>query len=142
MLAGRRRQIGSVAAAAIVSLLAFGLPFGAHAQMQSSSNCKKLAVTPALKQTLLNVHVTTQRRFGNMQSISGPTGKVYYGRCSAGYALASFRHNGALDDQPEHFRRSPGHGWRDLGDTGGDVCNTAPKALLKLWGFKKRCQLD
>ncbi|MEA2224718.1 MAG: hypothetical protein QOH83_3094, partial [Solirubrobacteraceae bacterium] len=70
---------------------------------------------------------------------SGPVGRVYYGRCpKAFYALASFNHTTpkvdfGVQDQPERFRRRLGGPWQDRGDTGGFVCEAAPKALLKLW---------
>lgn len=74
-------------------------------------------------------------------STRGPLGHVYYGRCgSRFYALASFSHrtpqqNFGTQDQPEHFKRAAHKRWQDKGDTGGDVCGTAPKELIQLWGF-------
>jgi hypothetical protein len=116
---------------------------GASASFGGSSGCVTLPATPALRSTLLHVHratITTQ----DMKT-SGPVGRVYYGRCpKAFYALASFNHETpkvdfGIQDQPERFRRRLGGRWQDRGDTGGFVCEAAPKALLKLWNRVKGC---
>jgi hypothetical protein len=102
-----------------------------------------LPVTAALKSTLLHVHRAAITTTG--AKTSGPVGRVYYGRCpKAYYALASFRlKTPQLDfgtqDQPERFKRRVGGRWRDLGDTGGFVCEAAPKALLRLWRLQQGC---
>ena len=111
-----------------------------------TSSCQVLHASHYTRAKLLAVHRAQMHRFGNAGSATGPVGRVYVGRCgNLFYALASFNHrvgttNFGLQDQPERFTRRPGGPWRDKGDTGGDVCNTAPKALIKKWGFgSKRC---
>jgi hypothetical protein len=98
----------------------------------SGADCKNLKVTDAVKSDLRDAHARlTDRPF------SGPKGRVYYGRCgTTRYALARFKDK-ELDytDQPEYLNRKSGRAWRDRGDTGGDVCGTAPPALLRVWGF-------
>lgn len=42
-------------------------------------------------------------------------------------------------DQPERCRRKVGGAWTDCGDTGGFLCEAAPKALLKLWQLDADC---
>src|SRR4051794_2419738 len=86
--------------------------------------CQKLPVTKHLKKNLRAAHARlTDRKF------SGPKGRVYYGRCGTKrwYALATFKDvRTGTGDQPEQFLRKPHQRWRDRGDTGGDVCGTAP----------------
>jgi hypothetical protein len=113
------------------------------ASFGGSSGCVTLPATPALRSTLLRVHRATITR--KDMKTSGPVGRVYYGRCpKAFYALASFNHKTAkvdfgIQDQPERFRRRLGGPWQDRGDTGGFVCDAAPKALLKLWNRLRGC---
>ena len=99
----------------------------------SAADCKNLKVTDDLKADLRKAHDRiTEREF------SGPKGRVYHGRCGTRYyALASFKDPElGYQDQPEQFTRLSGHGWKDRGDTGGPVCDTAvPRALLRRWGF-------
>jgi hypothetical protein len=116
---------------------------GAGASFGGSSGCVTLRATPALRSTLLRVHRATLTR--KDMKTSGPVGRVYYGRCpKAFYALAVFNHKTpkldfGVQDQPERFRRRVGGPWQDRGDTGGFVCDAAPKALLKLWNRVKGC---
>jgi hypothetical protein len=116
---------------------------GASASFGGSSGCVTLRAPPALRSTLLRVHRATLTR--KDMKTSGPVGRVYYGRCpKAFYALAVFTHKTpkvdfGVQDQPERFRRSVGGPWQDRGDTGGFVCEAAPKALLKLWNRVKGC---
>lgn len=116
---------------------------GASASFGGSSGCVTLPATPALKTTLLRVHRATITRTD--MKTSGPVGRVYYGRCpKAFYALASFNHKTprvdfGIQDQPERFRRRLGGPWQDRGDTGGFVCEAAPRPLLKLWNRVKGC---
>jgi len=126
----------AAAAAAIASQ-------GASASFGGSSGCITLPASPALKSTLLRVHRATIT-VSEMKT-SGPVGRVYYGRCpKAFYALATFNHKTPkvdfhVQDQPERFRRRNGGRWQDRGDTGGFVCEAAPKPLLKLWNLLKGC---
>jgi len=97
-----------------------------------AAECKNLKVTDGLKADLRGAHERITDR-----SFSGPKGRVYYGRCGTKYyALARFKDAElGYQDQPERFTRSAGRSWKDRGDTGGDVCGTAPGALLRTWGF-------
>jgi len=141
----RRRSCAWVALAAVGLALAVAglLPGSSGASATSGTGaCIVLPVTPALKATLLRVHRATQ----NVDTkTTGPFGRVYYGRCAkAFYALASFHHKTpqvdfGAQDQPERLRRRVGGRWEDHGDTGGFVCEAAPKALLTLWKLQKDC---
>jgi hypothetical protein len=114
----------------------------ASASFGGSSGCVTLRATPKLKSTLLRTHRATQ---DEKTKTTGPFGRVYYGRCPrAFYALATFHHRTprvdfGAQDQPERFYRRIGGGWTDRGDTGGFVCEAAPKALLKLWKLLENC---
>lgn len=139
-----RRRIGGavVLAALAASALALAAGQGASASFNSSSGCVTLPVTAKLKSTLLRVHRATQNA---STTTTGPFGRVYYGRCpKAFYALATFRHRTpqvdfGSQDQPERFQRRVGGAWTDRGDTGGFLCEAAPKALLKLWKLDESC---
>lgn len=106
---------------------------------QSSASCRVLKAPPQLGPTLRRLHLAYLRRTTRNPSIRGPIGRVHLGRCGAArYALATFsqRYNG-LDfgqtDQPEYFTASAPGRWRDRGNTGGQLCGTAPAALLYAW---------
>ena len=54
-------------------------------------------------------------------------------KCPSGFSIPRF----GTTDQPELFRRPAGALWRDLGDTGGDVCPPyVPLPLIKVWQLK------
>ena len=99
-----------------------------------------LVATPAVKSALraafLKAHPTLAP-----SRLRGPIkGETYYGRYGdAEYALAVFSVPlTGTTDQPELFRRPAGARWRDLGDTGGEVCPSwVPVPLLRLWRFVK-----
>jgi len=114
---------------AVLAAAFCALPGGASA----ASSCKKLKVTDTLRADLRDAHdALTDRDF------SGPK-RVHYGRCGLTYyALADFKDpDVGYQDQPERFRHRAGKPWKDLGDTGGPVCETGvPRALLHAWGFK------
>jgi hypothetical protein len=102
-----------------------------------AATCLKLPNTAQLRADLRVAHAKlTDRAF------SGPRrSTIFAGRCGTrSYALASFRdHDLGFQDQPERFtRRGSGH-WKDRGDTGGDICFAAPKALLRIWRLAARC---
>jgi hypothetical protein len=141
----RRRSLAWAAlAAAGLALAAAALVPGSSGASATSGTgaCIVLPVTTTLKSTLLRVHRATQPA---ATKTTGPFGRVYYGRCAkAFYALASFRHKTpqvdfGAQDQPERLRRRVGGTWEDRGDTGGFVCEAAPKALLKLWKLQQGC---
>jgi hypothetical protein len=146
--AGLRRRARSLAVAGLVALLtalAVATVSAGPARASATSGtgaCIVLPVTPALRSTLLRVHRATQSADTRT---AGPVGRLYYGRCAkAFYALASFTHKTpqvdfGAQDQPERFRRRVGGRWEDRGDTGGFVCEAAPRALLKLWKLLQGC---
>ena len=114
-----------------------GLPVGlASAPTASAATCRNLTASTAVKADLRAAHRrVTSRPF------TGPrAGSTYYGRCGRiYYALASFRDRQlGYQDQPERFVRRAGGRWRDRGDTGGDVCDAAPRALLRIWRLCRR----
>ena len=102
-----------------------------------AATCSKLPNTPQLRAELRAAHAKlTDRPF------SGPRkSQIYVGRCGTrSYALASFKDRElGFQDQPERFTRRGSSQWKDRGDTGGDVCFAAPKALLRIWGLAGRC---
>jgi hypothetical protein len=116
--------------AALAGLLR--VPTGAPA-----ATCSKLSNTVHLRTELRAAHAKlTDRPF------SGPRkSQLYVGRCGArSYALASFKDRElGFQDQPERFTRRGSGEWKDRGDTGGDVCFAAPKALLLIWRLADRC---
>lgn len=95
-----------------------------------SSSCVNLKVTPGVKPALKAAY------FAAHKAHSSPVaGSTFYGRCGTTYwAAGSFPdpHLHDLTDQPEVFRKLPGHVWHDRGD-GGSICEV-PAALRKLWG--------
>ena len=102
-----------------------------------AATCSKLSNTAHLRAELGAAHaMLTDRPF------SGPRkSQTYVGRCGTrSYALASFKDRElGFQDQPERFTRRGSGEWKDRGDTGGDVCLAAPKALLRIWGLADRC---
>lgn len=136
------------AAGAVIVIAAALVLIPAASPSVAASECRVLPVSKSLKRTLLRVHIDFTR--GRYRQVVGPLGRVYYGRCGqTRYAFASFSHKTAetdfgVMDQPARFRRPAGGRWRDLGDTGGDVCHGVPAALVKLWGLYGRssCALN
>jgi hypothetical protein len=122
------RAIRILLATSALAAALCAVPGGASA----ASSCKKLKVTDSLRGDLRDAHdALTDRAF------SGPK-RVHYGRCGTTYyALADFKDpDTGYQDQPERFRHRAGKPWKDLGDTGGPVCDTGfPRALLHAWGF-------
>lgn len=102
-----------------------------------AATCSKLPNTARLRADLRAAHAKlTDRPF------SGPRKRTTYaGRCGTrSYALASFKDRElGFQDQPERFTRRGSGAWKDRGDTGGDVCSAAPRALLRIWGLADRC---
>jgi hypothetical protein len=96
-----------------------------------------LVATPAIKTQLHSAFLRLHSTIAPAR-IRGPLkGRTYYGRYGATkYAVATFSIDGGTDDQPELFRRPASRGWKDLGDTGGEICpGRVPLPLIKLWGF-------
>jgi len=125
---------GPLLLAALALLLAAVLFLTASAP---AATCSKLPSTAKLRTDLRAAHAKLTDR-----SFSGPRkSTTYAGRCGTrSYALASFKDRElGFQDQPERFTRRGSGAWKDRGDTGGDVCFTAPKALLRIWGLADRC---
>ena len=99
-----------------------------------------LVATPAVKAALRAAFLKTHSTLA-LTRVKGPLkGRTYYGRYHAVlYAVATFSiARLGTTDQPELFRRVPPRAWKDLGDTGGEVCPPViPLPLIKLWGFVK-----
>jgi hypothetical protein len=99
----------------------------------SSSSCVNLKVTadvkPALRLAYFTLHGSKHR------AVLQP-GSTFYGRCGATYwAAGTFNDVGRAEtnDQPETFRRLPGHVWHDRGDDGA-LCSV-PLSLRKKWNM-------
>ena len=113
----------------------------------SASSCTVLKPPSSLGKILLSLHRAYMRHQPGVRNpkITGPVGRIYLGSCGGErYALASFdaRYSGlhwGIQDQPERFTKAPGKGWRDIGNTGGPPCGSAPTALLKAWKIVRSC---
>ena len=125
-----------------------GVTASAPAKAASEAvGCRVLAAPGSLDKTLLSLHRAYESHQPDVHNptITGPVGRVDLGICGGRrYALAGFdaRYNGlyfGTEDQPERFVEPPGEGWRDIGNTGGDPCGSAPTALLKGWKIVRGC---
>jgi hypothetical protein len=134
--------------AAAAALLGIAPLASAHTlAARTSSSCTVLVAPSSLGKTLLTLHRAYERVQPDVHNpvITGPVGRVDLGVCGVErYALTTFdaKYNGVnfgATDQPEHFVELPGHAWRDVGNTGGDPCGTAPTALLKAWKIVSAC---
>ncbi len=113
----------------------------------AAPGCRVLGAPSSLGRTLLRLHRDAERTQPDVHNptITGPVGRVDLGICvGERYALAWFaaKYNGVYfgtEDQPERFIQPPGEGWRDIGNTGGDPCGSAPTALLKAWKIVRGC---
>jgi len=112
-----------------------------------TSGCHVLRAPRSLGATLLALHRAYMLRQPDVHDpqISGPVGTVHLGVCgTTRWALADFsaRYNGVnfgVTDQPERFSQARGRSWVDLGNTGGDPCAAAPRALILDWKLATRC---
>lgn|SRR3954467_2211389 len=106
----------------------------------SAGGARNLAATPKVKSALRAAFIQTHSNL-TARSIRGPLrGRTYYGSYEhREYAVAVFSiPRLGTQDQPEVFRRPRAGVWRDLGDTGGDICPpTFPLPLLKVWDFRR-----
>jgi hypothetical protein len=106
----------------------------------SSGGARNLAATANVKAALRGTFIRTHSNL-TARSIRGPLrGRTYYGSYQGReYAVAVFSiPRLRTQDQPEVFRRPRAGVWRDLGDTGGDICPpTIPLPLLKVWNFQR-----
>jgi hypothetical protein len=113
-----------------------------------STACRALPTPASLGATVLSLHRNYMRHREDVHKpkITGPVaGSVHVGECGGElYAIADFdaAYNGfyfGVQDQPERFVKPAGSSWRDIGDTGGHPCGSAPTALLKDWKIVKTC---
>ena len=106
----------------------------------SSGGASNLVATPKVKAALRATFIRTHSKL-TPRSIRGPLrGRTYYGSYQGReYAVAVFSiPRLGTQDQPEVFRRPTAGVWRDLGDTGGDICPPMiPLPLLKVWNFQR-----
>jgi hypothetical protein len=148
-LASVQRPTLTIAALASATALVGGATFAAGdaSASRDATSCKVLAASSSLGATLLGLHRAYERHQPDVHNptITGPVGRIDLGVCGGErYAFASFnaRYNGVYfgtTDQPERFVEPPGHGWRDIGNTGGDPCGSAPTALLEAWKLVRSC---
>jgi hypothetical protein len=103
----------------------------------------RLPVTPRLKQMLRASFLLQHHRY-SPRRVKGPLkGSIYYGRYGrTRYAFATFSvPRTGTTDQPELFKRPPNGVFRDLGDTGGEICKRdVPAALIRVWRLKPSSQ--
>ncbi len=98
-----------------------------------------LIATAKVKAALRTAFIHAHKQYAP-RKIKGPLkGTTYYGRYGqTKYAFATFSvPRTGTTDQPELFKRPSGRAWRDLGDTGGEICKRdVPLALIKVWKLK------
>jgi hypothetical protein len=137
----------AAAALALVTTTAGPAAASAAAPARAATSCRALATPASLGATLLALHRAYMRHQPDVHKpkITGPVGRVYLGVCgSRRYALADFdaTYNGlyfGVTDQPERFVKPAGGGWRDIGNTGGEPCGSAPTGLLVAWKIVRSC---
>ena len=106
----------------------------------TADGARNLAATSKVKAALRAAFIRTHSNL-TAHAIRGPLrGRTSYGSYQGReYAVAVFSiARLGTQDQPEVFRRPSAGVWRDLGDTGGDICPpTIPLPLLKVWNFQR-----
>ena len=112
----------------------------------ATAGCSALAPPESLGKTLLSLHRVYERHRPDVHNptITGPVGRVDLGIAAPALRGGRFdaRYNGlnfGTEDQPERFVEPPGEDWRDIGNTGGEPCGSAPTALLKAWKIVNTC---
>jgi hypothetical protein len=114
--------------------LALALP-----ALSSPPKAVNLVATPRVKAMLRAAFILKHHQY-SQRRIKGPLkGTTYfgrYGKTEYAFSVFSVPRTGTTD-QPELFKR-PAHGiFRDLGDTGGEICKRdVPLALIKVWRLK------
>ena len=134
----------AVATALVGAVSVAGADAGAAGAVTS---CNVLTAPSSVGKTLLGLHRAYERHQPDVHNptITGPVGRIDLGICGGErYALARFdaRYNGlsfGTEDQPERFIERSGGGWRDIGNTGGDPCGSAPTPLLVGWKLIRSC---
>jgi hypothetical protein len=124
----------SILVAVVAALTSVSVPAA-----RTAEGARNLSATPKVKAALRAAFIRTHSNL-TASTIRGPLrGRTYYGNYGRReYAVAVFSiPRFGTQDQPEIFRRPVQGRWRDLGDTGGDICPaTIPLPLLKLWHFQ------
>lgn len=123
------------AIAIVAVLVSVGVPVA-----WTADGARNLAATLKVKAALRAAFIRTHSNL-TAQAIRGPLrGRTYYGSYQRReYAVAVFSiPRLGTQDQPEVFRRPSAGVWRDLGDSGGEICPpTIPLPLLKVWNFQR-----
>lgn len=144
----RRRGLAILLLLVATSLAgAISVASAGHLAANAAAACKVLVAPGSLGKALLGLHRAYERHQPDVHNprITGPVGRVRLGICgTTRYTLASFdaRYNGlyfGIEDQPERFVARAGKGWRDIGNTGGNPCGSAPTALLVAWKIVRSC---
>ena len=143
-----RLRLSILSLAAVAVLAAASVSSATALVAHATRSCTVLAAPLSLGNTLLSLHREYMSHQPDVHhpKITGPVaGTVHLGRCgSERYAIASFnaRYNGfyfGVEDQPERFIQLPHHPWKDIGNTGGDPCGSAPTPLLVAWKVIRSC---
>lgn len=125
----------SILIAVVAALASVSVPAA-----RTADGARNLTATPKVKAALRAAFIRAHTNLA-ASTIRGPLrGRTYYGRYGRReYAVAVFSSpRFGTQDQPEIFRRPAQGRWRDLGDTGGDICPpTIPLPLLKVWHFQR-----
>ena len=123
------------AIAIVAVLVSVGVPVA-----WTADGARNLAATLKVKAALRAAFIRTHSNL-TAHAIRGPLrGRTYYGSYQRReYAVAVFSiPRLGTQDQPEVFRRPSAGVWRDLGDSGGEICPpTIPLPLLKVWNFQR-----
>jgi hypothetical protein len=129
----------SLCAVAVGVVLALPLP------SLAGGGARNLVVTAQVRSALRHAFLAAHRKLPPRR-VKGPLrGTAYYGRYRGReYAFADFSIPVfGTQDQPELFRRPVGGGWRDLGDTGGDICPpSVPLPLLQAWHLRRSSRVE
>jgi hypothetical protein len=116
-------------------LLAAALP-----AVGAGAKAVNLVATPRVKAKLRAAFLIKHHQY-SQRRVKGPLkGTTYYGRYGrTEYAFATFSvPRTGTTDQPELFKRPAGGVFRDVGDTGGEICKRdVPLALIKVWRLKR-----
>jgi hypothetical protein len=119
----------------LIALVALGAAVPALSS-SSKPRARNLVATPRVKAKLRASFLLAHHQY-RQRRVKGPLkGTTYYGRYgSTEYAFAVFSvPRTGTTDQPELFRRPRNGLFRDLGDTGGEICKReVPLALIKVW---------
>jgi hypothetical protein len=107
--------------------------------LSSPPKAVNLVATPRVKAMLRAAFILKHHQY-SQRRIKGPLkGTTYfgrYGKTEYAFSVFSVPRTGTTD-QPELFKRPARGIFRDLGDTGGEVCKReVPLALIKVWRLK------